>query len=103
MMLGANVAFPDLTAPNKEEIEFEEMIEAVPDRRFDVVRVVSTDKGAIVECVVKGKNTGPLSSMPPSDKSFEMPMAHVIDFENGKVKRYRFYANYQLMLQQLSE
>jgi len=99
-----DVVFPDLATPNKEEmrIEFREIIEAVPDRRFEVVRVVSTDKGAVVECVVKGTQTGPLFGMPPTNRSMEMPMVHIYDFEDGKVKRQRTYANYQIMMQQLS-
>ena len=99
-----DVVFPDLATPNKEEmrIELREIIEAVPDRRFEVVRAVFTDKGAVVECVVKGTNTGPLFGMPPTNRSMEMPMVHIYDFEDGKVKRQRTYANYQIMMQQLS-
>jgi len=99
-----DVVFPDLATPNKEEMrmEFMEIIEAVPDRRFEVVLVLSTDKGAVVECVVKGTNTGPLFGMPPTNRSIEMPMVHIYDFVDGKVKRQRTYANYQIMMQQLS-
>ena len=100
---GADVVFPDLAAPNREEMvtEFHEIIEALPDRHFDVSRIVATEKGAMVECITKGKNTGPLYGSPPTNRELAIPMIHVYDFENGKVVRQRTYANYQLMMQQL--
>ena len=100
---GADVVFPDLAAPNREEmrVEFHEIILAIPDRRFDVSRIVATEKGAMVECITKGKNTGPLFGNPPTNKELAFPMIHVYDFEDGKVVRQRTYANYQIMMQQL--
>ena len=99
-----DVWWPDGATPDKEELrtEFGEIIEAFPDRRFDLVRMVSTDKTVIAECVVKGTNRGELFGMPPTNKTMEMPMVHIYDFEAGKVKRWRTYANYQTMMQQLS-
>jgi len=99
-----DVWWPDGATPDKEELrtEFAEIIEAFPDRRFDLVRMVSTDKTVIAECVVKGTNMGELFGMPPTNKTIEMPMVHIYDFEAGKVKRWRTYANFQTMMQQLS-
>ena len=96
----ADVVFPDLSAPNREEMrtEFHEILEGVPDRRFDIVRIVSTEKGAFVECLIKGTNTGSLMRMPPTGKSLDMPMVHIYDFKDGKVVRQRSYANYQIMI-----
>jgi len=100
---GADVVFPDLAAPNRDEMiaEFHEIIEAIPDRRFDVSRIVTTEKGAMVECITKGKNTGSLFGMPATNRELALPMIHVYDFEDGKVVRQRTYANYQMMMQQL--
>ncbi len=100
---GADVVFPDLATPNRDEMisEFHEIIEALPDRHFDVSRIVATEKGAIVECITKGTNTGPLFGMPPTNRKAAFPMIHVYDFENSKIVRQRTYANYQLMMQQL--
>ena len=99
-----DVWWPDGATPDKEELrpEFGEIIEAFPDRRFDLVRMVSTDQTVIVECVVKGTNRGELFGMPPTNKTMAMPMVHIYDFEAGKVKRWRTYANFQTMMQQLS-
>ena len=101
---GADVVFPDLSAPNREEMvtEFHEIIEALPDRHFDVSRIVATEKGAMVECITKGKNTGPLFGNPPSNRELAVPMIHVYDFIDGKIVRQRTYANYMIMMQQLS-
>ena len=99
-----DVLWPDGATPDKEELrtEFAEIIEAFPDRRFDLVRMVSTDQTVIAECMVKGTNRGELYGMPPTNKTIEMPMVHIYDFEAGKVKRWRSYANFQTMMQQLS-
>ena len=101
--LGADVVFPDQSAPNREEmrVEFHEIILAIPDRHFDVSRIVATEKGAMVECITKGKNTGSLFGMPPTNRELALPMIHVYDFDDGKVTRQRTYANYQMMMQQL--
>jgi len=101
---GADVVFPDLAAPNREEMiaEFHEIIEAIPDRHFDVSRIVATEKGAMVECITKGTNTGSLFGMPPTNKELALPMIHVYDFEKGKVVRQRCYSNYQILMQQLA-
>ena len=98
---GADVEFPDQARPKREEMieEFHEIIEALPDRYFDVSRIVATEKGAMVECITKGKNTGPLFGNPPSNRELAIPMIHVYDFEDGKVVRQRTYANYQIGIQ----
>ena len=99
-----DVWWPDGATPGKEQLrpEFREIIEGLPDRRFDLVRVVSTDKTVIAEVVARGTHRGELFGMPPTNKTMAMPMVHIYDFEAGKVKRWRTYANYQTMMQQLS-
>ena len=99
----ADVVFPDLTAPNREELRayFHKIIEAVPDRHFDVTRIVATEKGAIVECVIKGKHTGKLMGIPPTNREVALPLVHIYDFKDGKIVRWRAYANYQMLMQQL--
>jgi len=49
-----DVLWPDGATPDKEELrpEFGEIIEAFPDRRFDLVRMVSTDKTVIARARV---------------------------------------------------
>lgn len=99
-----DIWWPDGATPDKEELrkEFGEMITAFPDRRFDLVRMVSTDNTVIAECIIKGTNWGELFGTPATNNTVEMPMVHIYDFEVGKVKRWRAYANYQTMMQQLS-
>jgi len=89
--------------PTKEEIgtEFIEIIEALPDRRFDLVRMLSTEDSVIAECVFKGTNRGELFGMPATNNSLELPIVHLWDFEDGKVKRWRSYANAQTINRQL--
>ena len=99
----ADVIFPDQATPHREEMiaEFHEIIEAIPDRYFDVSRIVATEKGAMVECITRGKNTGPLFGNPATNKTLAVPMIHIYDFKDAKVVRQRTYANYQILMQQL--
>jgi len=99
------VIWPDDVKPSLDELreEFIEIADAIPDRKFTVDRIVSRGNTVLIELVVSGTQKGELFGMPASNKSFEMPMAQVIDIEKGKVNRYRFYANYQTLLQQLSD
>jgi steroid delta-isomerase-like uncharacterized protein len=101
---GANVVFPDLATPTIDEMreEFHEILEIFPDRHFEVTRIVATDKGAVVECLFKGKNLGSFLGNPPSNRDVENPIVHIYDFEDDKVVRQRTYANYMILMQQLS-
>jgi len=97
-----DIMWPEQETPKKSELreEFHEIIEAFPDRHFDVTRIVATEKGALVECMLMGKNTGPLFGMPPTNKELAMPMIHVYDFEDDKINRWRCYANFQILTKQ---
>ena len=64
--------------------------------------MVATDKGAVVECLFKGKNSGSFLGNPPSNRTVENPIVHIYDFMDGKVVRQRIYANYMILMQQLS-
>ena len=101
--LDADVEFPDQARPNREEMiaEFQEIIEAVPDRWFDVSRIVTTESGAVVECITRGTNTGSLFGNPPTNRQLAVPFVHIYDFEKGKIIRQRTYANYMILMQQL--
>jgi len=70
---------PDEVKPDKDELreEFVEVTEALPDRRLTVDRMVSKGNTVLIELVVSCTQKGELFGMPPSNKSFEMPMAHV--------------------------
>jgi steroid delta-isomerase-like uncharacterized protein len=98
-----DIMWPEQETPMKSELreEFLEIIEGVPDRHFDVTRIVATEKGALIECILKGKNTGPLFGNPPTNNEFAVPMIHVYDFEDDKINRWRCYANFQILTQQL--
>jgi len=77
----ADIWWPDGATPDKEELrtEFGEMITAFPDRRFDLVRMVSTDNMVIAEGIIKGTNRGELFGTPVTNNTAEMPMVHIYD------------------------
>ena len=102
---GADVMFPNLFAPNREELRayLHEIIKAVPDRRFDITRILATQKTAIIECTIKGKHTGTgkLMGIPPSNRNVALPFVHIFDFKDDKIVRWSAYANYQMLIHQL--
>ena len=74
----------------------------MPDRKFDVHRLTSQGGTVVAELTVSGTHRGAeFMGVPPSGKSFKMPMAHVFDFQGDKVKKWTVYANYQTMIDQL--
>jgi len=98
-----DIMWPEQETPKKSELreEFLEIIDAVPDRHFDVTRILETKKGALVECMLEGKNTGSLYGQPPTNRELAVPMVHIYDFEKNQIVRWRCYANFQILTQQL--
>ena len=98
-----DIIWPAQETPKKKELreEFHEIIEGVPDRHFKVIRIIATEKGALVECMLKGKNTGSLFGQPPTNNEFAVPMIHIYDFKDDQIARWRCYANFQILTQQL--
>jgi steroid delta-isomerase-like uncharacterized protein len=78
---------------------------AFPDSKATFVREFASGDTAVLELVWKGVHTGPLQTptgtIPPSNKSIEMPACEVVEVEGGKVKSGSHYFDMLTLLTQI--
>ncbi|MFR9730123.1 ester cyclase [Saccharopolyspora sp. MS10] len=65
--------------------------EAFPDQRHDNVRTHVADESIIVEFDLLGTNLGEFYGLPPTGKSFRVPVIAVFSFEEDKIVNERVY------------
>ncbi len=80
---------------------FEESRRAFPDQRNELLALHHADDAVLVEAVVRGTHTGPLRSLPPTGRSFELPILAVFLFEGDGLVCERVYFDSATMLEQL--
>jgi len=90
---------------NKEGFRryLEGVLPAFPDIKYKLERIVSQGKTAVIELTATGTHKGEYLGMPPTNKKFELPEVHILDFEAGKIKLWKAYADTQRLIQQLRE
>jgi steroid delta-isomerase-like uncharacterized protein len=100
-----DVLWPDGATPDLEGIreDFAEILSFSSDRKFNLEHTTCEGDRVVAEWTATGTHTGEMAGMPPTGRKFSFPMAHVFDFEEGKVKKWRVYFNYQTLFQQLTE
>lgn len=76
---------------------------AFPDLEYIFERMVSQGNVVVVESTGRGTHEGEYHGLPATNNKFELPRVTIYDFENGKVKQVKTYANIQRLMQQLSE
>jgi len=78
---------------------------AFPDSKATFVREFESGDTAVLEIVWKGVHTGPLQTptgtIPPSNRSIEMPACQVVRVVNGKLKTASHYFDMMTMLTQI--
>ena len=78
---------------------------AFPDSKATFVHEFASGDTAVLELVWKGVHTGPLQTptgtIPPSNKSIEVPACQVVQVEGGKVKSASHYFDMLTMLTQI--
>jgi steroid delta-isomerase-like uncharacterized protein len=86
-----------------EEVEryFEETRRAFPDQRNELLAMHHADAAVLVEAVVRGTHRGPLRSLPPTGREFELPILSVFMFDDDKLIGERVYFDQMTMLRQL--
>jgi steroid delta-isomerase-like uncharacterized protein len=86
-----------------EEVEryFEETRRAFPDQRNELLALHHSDDAVLVEAVVRGTHRGPLRSLPPTGRSFELPILSIFLFDDDKLVCERVYFDQSTMLRQL--
>lgn len=74
---------------------------AFPDQRNELLALHHADDAVLVEAVVRGTHKGPLRSLPPTGREFELPILAVFVFEGDKLTCERVYFDQMTVLRQL--
>jgi steroid delta-isomerase-like uncharacterized protein len=80
---------------------FEETRLAFPDQRNEPLALHHSDDAVLVEAVIRGTHTGPLRSLPPTGRAFELPILAAFLFEGDKLVCERVYFDANTTLRQL--
>ena len=66
-----------------------------------VERTVSEGNTVEGECTVTGTHRGELAGVPATNKSVKVPVLFIVDYENGKAKRWSSYLDAATLLRQI--
>ncbi len=78
-----------------------DLFAAFPDVTFPLERMVADGDTVVAQCTLKGTHKGKFGELPPTGMSVRLPVAFVVDFEGGKVKRWQSYVDIATMMRQL--
>ncbi len=74
---------------------------AFPDQRHENVRTYASDDAVITEFDLLGTNLGEFYGMPPTGKSFRVPVVAVFLFEGDRIVTERVYLDSASLLTQI--
>jgi steroid delta-isomerase-like uncharacterized protein len=74
---------------------------AFPDQRNELLALHHADDAVLVEAVVRGTHKGPLRSLPPTGREFELPILAIFEFDQNKLVCERVYFDQTTVLRQL--
>src|SRR3954452_23639783 len=80
---------------------FEDTRRAFPDQRNELLALHHSDEAVLVEAVIRGTHRGPLRSLPPTGRSFELPILAMFVFDEDKLVCERVYFDQLPVLRQL--
>lgn len=80
---------------------FEHSRRAFPDQRNELVAMHHADDAVLVEAIVRGTHLGPLGGLPPTGRSYELPILAAFLFEGEKLVCERVYFDAGTVLRQL--
>jgi steroid delta-isomerase-like uncharacterized protein len=80
---------------------FEDTRRAFPDQRNELLALHHSDDAVIVEAVIRGTHKGPLQSLPPTGREFELPILAMFVFEEDNLVCERVYFDQLTVLEQL--
>jgi steroid delta-isomerase-like uncharacterized protein len=80
---------------------FEETRRAFPDQRNELLALHHADDAVLVEAVIRGTHKGPLRSLPPTGREFELPILAIFMFDGDKLLCERVYFDQLTVLRQL--
>lgn len=86
-----------------EEVEryFAQTRRAFPDQRNELLALHHADDAVLVEAVVRGTHRGPLRSLPPTGREFQLPILSIFLFDDDKLIGERVYFDQTTVLRQL--
>jgi steroid delta-isomerase-like uncharacterized protein len=87
--------------PEEVMAYFERTRRAFPDQRNELLALHHADGAVLVEAVVRGTHTGPLGNLPPTGRSFELPILAVFVFDDDRLVCERVYFDTATTLRQL--
>ncbi len=74
---------------------------AFPDQRNELVSLHHADDAVLVEAVVRGTHLGRLGGLPPTGRTYELPILAIFVFEGDKLVCERVYFDANTVLRQL--
>jgi steroid delta-isomerase-like uncharacterized protein len=86
-----------------EEVDgyYQDTRRAFPDQGNELLALHHADDAVLVEAVVRGTHKGPLRSLPPTGRKFELPILAMFLFEGDKLVCERVYFDQLTILRQL--
>ena len=87
--------------PDEVRRYFDETRRAFPDQRNELIALHHADDAVLVEAVIRGTHRGPLQSLPPTGRSFELPILSIFEFDGTRLIGERVYFDASTMLRQL--
>jgi|SRR5450759_1518583 steroid delta-isomerase-like uncharacterized protein len=73
----------------------------VPDATFDLISAFVSEDGVMEESMLKGTQRGELFGLPPTNKSFSLPLIIVFPIKNGEILGERLYFDLATLMHQL--
>jgi steroid delta-isomerase-like uncharacterized protein len=80
---------------------YEDTRRAFPDQRNELLALHHADDAVLVEAVVRGTHNGPLRSLPPTGRRFELRILAMFVFEDDKLVCERVYFDQSTVMRQL--
>jgi steroid delta-isomerase-like uncharacterized protein len=86
-----------------EEVQryYDDTRRAFPDQRNELLALHHAEDAVVVEAVVRGTHRGPLRSLPPTGREFELPILAIFVFEDDQLVCERVYFDQTTVLRQL--
>ena len=80
---------------------FQDSRTAFPDQRNELLALHHADDAVLVEAVIRGTHLGRLGGLPPTGRSYELPILAIFMFDDDKLVCERVYFDANTVLRQL--
>ena len=77
------------------------LLAGFPDLQYRIDRVLPAGDTVVVECTLSGTHKGAFASVPPTDKTIELPTAYCLQIVDGKLTDCRSYFDSLSLLEQI--